>query len=97
MLTATTNLSRKELGESVIFQLVLQAYPMCHSWIKTIHISLGNLEHQWKAFNRQLARTWQLLHSLDQKPSVQTPLLSTLQVELSNIEGISYTTLAKQP
>ena len=52
------------------------------------HISLGNLEHHWKAFNRQLARTQQLLCSLDQQPSVQTQLLSTLQVELSNIEDI---------
>ena len=29
-----------------------------------------------------------MLHSLDQQPSVQTQLLSTLQVELSNIEDI---------
>ena len=39
-------------------------------------------------FNRQLARTQQLLHSLDQQPSAPTQLLSTLQVELSNIEDI---------
>ena len=88
MLTLTTNSSRKELGESVIFQPVLQAYPTCHSQIITTHVSLGHLEHNWKAFNRQLARTWQLLCSLDQQLSVQTQLLSTLQVELSNIEDI---------
>ena len=88
MLTPTTNVSRKELGESVIFQPVLQAYPTCHSWIITAHVSLGNLECHWKAFNRQLPRTRQLLHSLDQQPSVQTQLLSMLQVELSNIEHI---------
>ena len=88
MLTPTTNSSRKELGESVIFQPVLQAYPTHHSWIITADISLGNLECHWKAFNRQLARTQQLLHSLEQQPSVQTQLLSTLQVELSNIEDI---------
>ena len=88
MLTPTTNSSRKELGESVIFQLVLQAYQSHHSWIITAHISLGNLECHWKAFNRQLARAQQLLHSLEQQSSVQTQLLSTLQVELSNIEGI---------
>ena len=88
MLIPTTNLSRKELGESVIFQLVLQAYPTHHSWIITAHVSLGNLECHWKAFNRQLARTWQLPCSLDQQPSVQTQLLSMLQVELSNIEDI---------
>ena len=88
MLTPTRYLSRKELGESVIFQPVLQAYPTCHSWIITAHISLGNLECHWKAFNRQLARTQQLLCSLEQQLSVQTQLLSTLQVELSNIEDI---------
>ena len=76
------------MGESVIFQPVLQAYPTCHSWIITAHISLGNLECHWKAFNRQLARTQQLLHSLDKQPSVETQLLSTLQVELSNIEDV---------
>ena len=88
MLTPTTSSSRKELGESIIFQPVLQAYPTSHSWIITAHVSLGNLECHWKVFNRQLARTWQLLCSLDQQPPVQTQLLSTLQVELSNIEDI---------
>ena len=88
MLMPTTNSSRKELGESAIFPPVLQAYPTCHSWILTAHGPLGNLECHWKAFNRQLARTQQLLHSLYQQPSAQTQLLSTLQVELSNIEGI---------
>ena len=82
MLTLTTNSSRKELGESVIFQPVLQAYPTHHSQIITTHVSLGHLEHHWKAFNRQL------LCSLDQQPSVRTQLLSTLQVTLSNIEDI---------
>ena len=77
-----------ELGELVIFQPVLQAYPTRHSWIITAHISLGNLEHHWKLFNRQLARTQQLLRSLDQNPSAPTQLLSTLQLELSNIKDI---------
>ena len=88
MLTPTTNSSRRELEESVIFQPVLQAYPTWHSWITTAHVSLGNLECHWKTFNGQLARTQKLLHSLDQQPSAQTQLLSTLQVELSNIEDI---------
>ena len=77
-----------ELGELVIFQPVLQAYPTRHSWIITAHISLGNLECHWKLFNRQLARTQQLLRSLDQYPSAPTQLLSTLQLELSNIQDI---------
>ena len=88
MFTPTMNSSRKELGESVIFQPVLQACPTCHSWIITAHVSLGNLKCHWKAFNRQLSRPQQLLHSLDQQPTVQTQLLSMLQVELSNIEDI---------
>ena len=44
MLTPTTNSSQRELGESVIFQPVLQAYPTQHTWIITAHVSLGNLE-----------------------------------------------------
>ena len=88
MLTPTTNSCRKELGESAIFQPVLQAYQTHHSWIITAHVSLGNLECHSKAFNRQLVRTRQLLCSLDQHSSVQTQLLLTLQVELSNIEDI---------
>ena len=79
-----------ELGEVVIFQPVLQAYPTRQSWIITAHISLGNLECHWKIFNRQFDRTQQLLRSLDQHPSAPTQLLSTLQLELSNIQDISH-------
>ena len=39
-------------------------------------------------FNRQFDRTQQLLQSLDQHPSAPTQLLSTLQLELSNIKDI---------
>ena len=88
MLTPTTNSSQMDLGESVIFQPVLQAYPTRHSWIITTHISLGNLECHWKLFNRQLTRTQQFLRSLDQHPPTPTQLLSTLQLELSNIQDI---------
>ena len=88
MLTPTMNSSRMELGESVIFQPVLQAYPTRHSWIITAHILLGNLEYHWKLFKRQLARPQQLLRSLDQHPSAPTQLLPTLQLELSNIQDI---------
>ena len=88
MITFTTALPGRELGESVIFQPVLQAYPTCHSRIIMAHISLGPLECHWKAFNRQLSRTQQLLHFLNQQPSALTHLLSTLQIELTNIENI---------
>ena len=77
-----------ELGELVIFQPVLQAYPTRHSWIITAHISPGNLECHWKLFNRQLARTQQLLRSLSQHLSAPIQLLLTLQLELSNIQDI---------
>ena len=87
-LTPTMNSSQMELGESVIFQPVLQAYPIRHSWIIIAHISLGNLECHWKLFTRQLARTQQFLRSLDQHPSAPTQLLSTLQLELSNMQDI---------
>ena len=82
------NSSQMDLRELVIFQPVLQAYPTRHSWIITTHISLGNLECYWKLFIRQLTRTQQFLRSLDQHPSAPTQLLSTLQLELSNIQDI---------
>ena len=82
------NTSLMKPGESVIFQPVLQAYPTRHSWIVTAHISLGNLECHWKLFKRQLTRTQQFLRSLEQHPSASTQLLTTLQVELSNIQDI---------
>ena len=82
------NSSWMDLGKSAIFQPVLQAYPTRHSWIITAHVSLGNLECHWKLFTRQLARTQQFLRSLDQHPSAPTQLLSTLQLELSNIQDI---------
>ena len=65
-----------------------KAYPMCHSWLITAHISLGHLEHHWKTFNRQMDRTWQLLQFLSQWPSTPMQLLATLQVELTNINDI---------
>ena len=82
------NSSQMEPSKSVIFQPVLQAYPTRHSWIITAHISLGNLECHWKLFNRQLTRTQQFLRSLGQHPSVPMQLLTTLQLELSNIQDI---------
>ena len=86
--TPPTNSSQMEPRESVIFQPVLQAYPTRHSWIITAHISLGNLEHHWKLFSRQLTKTQQFLRSLDQHPSAPVQLLTTLQLELTNIQDI---------
>ena len=86
--TPTMNSSQMEPGELVIFQPVLQAYPNRHSWIITAQISPGNLECHWKLFNRQLTRMQQFLRSLDQHPSAPTQILTTLQLELSNIQDI---------
>ena len=54
MFTPTTNSSRIELGESVIFQPILQAYPSQHSWIIRGHVLLGNLECHWRTFNSSI-------------------------------------------
>ena len=40
---------------------------MCHSWIITAHVSLGNMEKQWRMFLRQLERKQQLLNSIQQE------------------------------
>ena len=50
--------------ESVLFQPVLKAFPMHHSWIITAHLSLRNLEKQGKMFIKQMERTQQLLNSI---------------------------------
>ena len=82
------NTTKWESQESVLFQPVLKAYSTHHSWIITAHVSLGNLEKQWRMFIRQMDRTLQLLESLLQKPLVQTHLFSTLEAELTNLDGI---------
>ena len=54
----------------------------------TAHVSLGNIEKQWKLLTRQMIRTHQLLTSLLWKPSAPTQLLSALEAELSNLNNI---------
>ena len=93
MITLTTTLSGRELGESVLFQVVLKAYPTCSSWIITAHVSLGHLELeflQWTTF-----RTHQLLQFLSQQPSAPTQLISTLQWNSPTL--MTYTIPANQP
>ena len=77
-----------ENRDSVLFQPVLKAYPTNHSWMITGHVSLGNMEKQWKLFTRQMIRTHQLLPSLLQTPAVPTQLLSGLEAELVNLNSI---------
>ena len=88
MITLINTSSTRENGESVLFQPVLKAYPICHSWLITAHISLGHLECHWKSFNRQMDKTHQLLQFLSQQPSALTQLIATLLVELTNINDI---------
>ena len=88
MTTLTTASTTKEIGESVLFQLILKAYPTCHSWIFTAHVSLGHLERHWKYFNRQVDKTCQLLQFLSHCPATRTQLLSPLQVELDIINDM---------
>ena len=82
-----TSFSR-EIGKPVLFQPVLKPYPTHHSWIITTHISLGHLEHHWKYFSRQVDKTHQLLQFLSHQPAAPTHLISTPQVELTNINDI---------
>ena len=95
MLTPTTNSSRTELGESVIFQPVLQTYPTWHSWIITAHVLLGNLECYWRTFNRQFDRMQQLLWSLGQHPSAPPRYCQYFNWNYPTLR--TYTTLVKQP
>ena len=88
MITLATTSSTKEIGESVLFQPVLKAYPTCHPWIITAHVSLGHLEHHWKYFNRQVDKTHQLLLFLSHQPAAPTHLISPLQVELTTINDM---------
>ena len=86
--TPTTTTPQTEPGESVLFQPILQAYPTWHSWIVMAHISLGQLEHHWKLFKWQLAKTKQFLMSLERHPSATPLLITTLQLELANIQDL---------
>ena len=54
----------------------------------TAHVSLGNMERQWKLFTRQMIRTRQLLTSLLWGPSALTQLLSALEAEFNNLNSI---------
>ena len=92
MITLINTSSTRENEELVLFQPVLKAYPTCHSWLITAHISVGHLEHHWKSVIMQMDKTCQLLQFLSQQPSTLTQLLAMLQVELTNINDmyISY-------
>ena len=54
----------------------------------TAHVSLGNMEKQWKLFTRQMIRTHQLLPSLVWKPAAPIDLLTGLAAELNTLNSI---------
>ena len=65
------NSSQTEPGESVIFQLVLQAYPTRHSWIVTAHVSL-------EKFGMQLETLQETTHKDSTIPQIlRTTSIST--------------------
>ena len=88
MITFINTTTTQESRESVLFQPALKAYPTHHSWIITAHVSLANLEKQWRMFTRQKDGTQQLFNSLLQKPLSQTHLFSTLEAELNSLGNI---------
>ena len=88
MITFTDATVTWESWESVLFQPVLKAYPMYHSWINAAHVSLGNQEKQWRMFIKQRERKQQLLNPIQQKHLAPTHMISTLQVDLTNLDSI---------
>ena len=90
---------KQESQESILFHPVLKSCSTHHSWIITAHISLGDLEKQWKMFIQQKVRSQQLLNSLQQKPLAPSYLLSALQAELASLDSIytSYKPLILTP
>ena len=87
-ITLATTSTTKKIGESLLFQPVLKAYPTCHSWIITAHISLAHLEHHWRYFNRQLDKTHQLVLFLSHQPAAPTHLISPLHIELTTFNDM---------
>ena len=88
MITLTDATVTQESQESVLFQPVLKAYPTCHSWIITAHVSLGNLKKQSRMFTKQMERTQQLLDYAQLKPLSPIHMISTLQAELIYLDSI---------
>ena len=74
--------------EPVLFYLVLKAYPTCHSWIITAHISLGDLNRQLYMFNCQKTLAHQILMKLQGKPLAFQLVLNALLDEFSSINSI---------
>ena len=74
--------------ESVLFHPGLKAYPTCHSWIITAHISLGDLSRQLCRFNHQKTLAHQLLMKLQDELLAFQLVLNAFLDEFSNIDSI---------
>ena len=66
----------------------IESLPHASFFIITAHVSLGNLEKQWRMFIKQMGRTQQLLNSIQQKPLAPTHKTSALQAEFTNLDSI---------
>ena len=75
--------------ESVLFQLVLAAYPTRHSWIITAHINLGSLHKPMHMFNRQKNIIREMISKLWNHPDDEIEPLQPLQVKLENLHNLS--------
>ena len=74
--------------ESALFHPVLKAYPTCHSWIITAHISLGNLDKQLHMFNRQKTLAHQMLVKLQDQLLASQLVINGLLDEFPNRDNI---------
>ena len=74
-------------NESVLFHPVLKAYPTCHSWIITAHISVDDLNRQLHMFNCQKTLTELLVKLQGQMPASHL-VLNALLDEFSNINSM---------
>ena len=77
----------KPQQEPMLFQSVLKAYPVWHSWIIESHLSKGDLSKQLHMFNHQKALAQELLVKLQQQPFTYIAS-NALLGEFSNIGNI---------
>ena len=74
--------------ESVLFQLILAAYPIRHSWIISAHINLGTLNRPMHMFKRQKNIVHETISKLRNHPDDTIEPLQPLQVKLDNLHSL---------
>ena len=75
-------------ARSLYYSTNIESLPICHSWIITAHVSLGNLKIKWRMLVQHMGRKQQLLNPLQQKPLAPTYMILALQTELTNLDSI---------